>query len=180
MKADSRKTVDKPAQKQVAKAVEMEVAPLQECAVLLIVSLSCASFKKTDRVMAAAVAKTSEATPLIASAKLDTAQEMAKIAKESNCPLVAQAESVEADSLHKPVAKSPAPGTIFLYPERIPLKDGGFFNAERGMMFVPVNRSKKNSAVIAVEVYRFKRSEKANPETPPIFYLHGGPSFGGL
>jgi pimeloyl-ACP methyl ester carboxylesterase len=48
------------------------------------------------------------------------------------------------------------------------------------MMFVPVNRSEKNSAVIAVEVYRFKRSEKANPETPPIFYLFGGPSFGGL
>jgi pimeloyl-ACP methyl ester carboxylesterase len=93
--------------------------------------------------------------------------------------LSVQAASVEY-SFHKAVAKSPAPGTIFLYPERIPLKDGGFFNAERGMMFVPVNRSKKNSAVIAVEVYRFKRSEKANPETPPIFYLHGGPSFGGL
>ncbi len=77
-------------------------------------------------------------------------------------------------------AKSPEPGMLFLYPERIVLKDGGFFNAERGMMFVPVNRSKKNSTVIAVEVYRFKRSKKANPETPPIFYLHGGPSFGGL
>jgi pimeloyl-ACP methyl ester carboxylesterase len=69
---------------------------------------------------------------------------------------------------------------LFLYPERIVLKDGGFFNAERGMMFVPVNRAKTNSAVIAVEVYRFKRSEKANPGTPPIFFLHGGPSFGGL
>jgi len=77
-------------------------------------------------------------------------------------------------------AQSPEPGMLFLYPERIVLKDGGFFNAERGMMFVPVNRSKKNSAVIVVEVYRFKRSKKANPETPPIFYLHGGPSFGGL
>jgi pimeloyl-ACP methyl ester carboxylesterase len=77
-------------------------------------------------------------------------------------------------------ARSPEPGMLFLYPERIKLEDGGFFNAERGMMFVPVNRSKKNSAVIAVEVYRFKRSEIANPKTPPIFYLHGGPSFGGL
>lgn len=77
-------------------------------------------------------------------------------------------------------AQSPKPGKIFLYPERIKLKDGGFFNAERGMVFVPANRSKNNSAVIAVEVYRFKRSEKANPETPPIFYLHGGPSFPGL
>jgi len=83
-------------------------------------------------------------------------------------------------SFHNAVAKSPEPGMIFLYPERIKLKEGGFFNAERGMMFVPLNRSKQNSDVIAVEVYRFSRSEKANPETPPIFYLHGGPSFSGL
>jgi pimeloyl-ACP methyl ester carboxylesterase len=90
------------------------------------------------------------------------------------------AGSVCAQSFHTAAAKSPEPGMLFLYPERIVLKDGGFFNAERGMMFVPVNRSKKNSAVIAVEIYCFKRSEKADPETPPIFYLHGGPSFAGL
>ncbi len=84
------------------------------------------------------------------------------------------------DRLHNPAGKSPEAGMIFLYPERIKLKDGGFFNAERGMMFVPTNRSMKNSAVIAVEVYRFRASEKANPQTPPIFYLHGGPSFEGL
>jgi len=83
-------------------------------------------------------------------------------------------------SFHTGVAGSPKAGTIFMCPERIQLKEGGFFNAERGMMFVPLNRSKKNSDVITVEIYRFKRSEKANPETPPIFYLHGGPSFGGL
>lgn len=46
--------------------------------------------------MAAAVKKTSEATPLIAFAKTDTAEAMAKIAKENNCPLVAKAESIEA------------------------------------------------------------------------------------
>ena len=83
-------------------------------------------------------------------------------------------------TFHNAAAKSPEPGTIFLYPERFKLKAGDFFNAERGMMFVPVSRSKQNSDVIAVEVYRFRASEKANPETPPIFYLHGGPSFGGL
>jgi pimeloyl-ACP methyl ester carboxylesterase len=83
-------------------------------------------------------------------------------------------------TFHHAAARSPEPGMIFLYPERIRLKEGGFYNAERGMMFVPVNRSKQNSAVIAVEVYRFRASEKANPRTPPIFYLHGGPSFGGL
>ena len=91
-----------------------------------------------------------------------------------------QAESAEADSFHKAVAKSPAPGTIFLYPERIPLKDGGFFAAERGMMFVHVNRSDEKSAVIGIEVYRFKASGKVKPGTPPIFFLHGGPSFAGL
>ncbi|MCG8603966.1 alpha/beta hydrolase [bacterium] len=79
-----------------------------------------------------------------------------------------------------PKGKSPAPGTIFLYPERIKLKKDGFFNVERGMMFVPVNRSRKNSDIIAVEVYRFRASEKAQPGTPPIFVLHGGPGFGGL
>ena len=46
--------------------------------------------------MAAAVGKTSKASPLIGSAKTDTAEAMTKIAKENNCPLVAKAESVEA------------------------------------------------------------------------------------
>ncbi|MFC1729390.1 alpha/beta fold hydrolase [candidate division KSB1 bacterium] len=83
-------------------------------------------------------------------------------------------------TFHTAQAPSPEPGTIFIYPERIILRDGGFFNAERGIMFVPINRSDKNSAVIGIEVYRFKASEKAQPGTPPVFFLHGGPSFGGL
>jgi pimeloyl-ACP methyl ester carboxylesterase len=94
--------------------------------------------------------------------------------------LLVQTKSAESDSFHKAVAESPAPGTIFLYPERIRLKDGGFFAAERGMMFVPANRSDKKSTVIGIEVYRFKASGKAKPGTPPIFFLHGGPSFSGL
>ena len=76
--------------------------------------------------------------------------------------------------------KGPEPGTLFLYPERIALQDGGFFNAERGTLFVPENRSKEDSRVISVEVYRFRRSVDAAPDTPPIFFLHGGPSFRGL
>ncbi|MEL7119701.1 MAG: alpha/beta hydrolase [Bacteroidota bacterium] len=83
-------------------------------------------------------------------------------------------------SFHTAKSKAPEAGTIFLYPERIPLENGGIFNAERGMMFVPLNRSNPNSDVIAVEVYRFKASDKADPNTPPIFFLHGGPSFSGL
>jgi acetyl-CoA decarbonylase/synthase complex subunit gamma len=45
--------------------------------------------------VAAAVAKTGDSCPLIGRAKPDTAQAMAKIAKENKCPLVACADSVE-------------------------------------------------------------------------------------
>ncbi len=86
----------------------------------------------------------------------------------------------DAQSFHTAVAKSPDAGSIFIYPERIPLKDGGFFNAERGLMFVPLNRSNADSDVISIELYRFGRSKKADPSTPPIFFLNGGPGFEGL
>jgi acetyl-CoA decarbonylase/synthase complex subunit gamma len=48
--------------------------------------------------MAAAVGKTADAVPLLAAAKVDTAEPMAKIARENSCPLVAKAESIEAVS----------------------------------------------------------------------------------
>ncbi len=50
----------------------------------------------SPQAMAAAVAKTAKLVPLIANATLDTAQDMAKIAKENNCPLVAKADSIES------------------------------------------------------------------------------------
>lgn len=83
-------------------------------------------------------------------------------------------------TFHTAIAPAPEPGTMFFYPERIPLRDGGFAHTERGILFVPINRSKEESAVIGVEVYRFRASAKAQPGTPPIFFLHGGPSFAGL
>jgi acetyl-CoA decarbonylase/synthase complex subunit gamma len=46
--------------------------------------------------MAAAAAKTKESVPLLASATPDTAEEMAKVAKESGCPIVAKADSLDA------------------------------------------------------------------------------------
>ena len=73
-----------------------------------------------------------------------------------------------------------APGSFVMYPERILLKDGGFFNAERGLLFAPANRSNLSSGVVTVEVYRFKATEKADPKTPPFFLLPGGPRFRGL
>jgi acetyl-CoA decarbonylase/synthase complex subunit gamma len=46
--------------------------------------------------MAAAAAKTKELVPLLASATPDTAEEMAKIARENGCPIVAKADSLDA------------------------------------------------------------------------------------
>lgn len=74
----------------------------------------------------------------------------------------------------------PRAGRFHLYPERIVLESGGSFLADRGTMYVPANRSRPEGGVIAIEVYRFKASPKAEPRTPPIFYLHGGPRFEGL
>jgi pimeloyl-ACP methyl ester carboxylesterase len=76
--------------------------------------------------------------------------------------------------------RSPAPGTMWLYAERIPLQDGGYVNVERGIYFASANRMKPNANVIGVEVYRFRRSSKAPAAAPPIFFLPGGPTFQGL
>ncbi|HKQ73768.1 MAG TPA: alpha/beta hydrolase [Blastocatellia bacterium] len=76
--------------------------------------------------------------------------------------------------------RRPAPGTIFLYPERIRLKGGGLAEAERGMIFVPLNRSDTKGPVIGVEFYRFRARAGASANAAPIFRLHGGPGFRGL
>jgi pimeloyl-ACP methyl ester carboxylesterase len=76
-------------------------------------------------------------------------------------------------------AKAPAAGSMYLYPERIPLEGGALLTAERGVIFVPVNRTKPGSPVISLEVYRFGAT-RPDPGAPPIFLLFGGPSFGGL
>ena len=39
-------------------------------------------------------------------------------------------DAISGEAVQGP--KGPEPGTLFLYPERIALQDGGFFNAERG------------------------------------------------
>jgi pimeloyl-ACP methyl ester carboxylesterase len=80
---------------------------------------------------------------------------------------------------HK-VAPSPQAGSLWLYPERIRLKDGGYVTADRGYLFVPANRKNPSSDVIGIEVYRFRRSAAASKDTPPIFRLNGGPNWEGL
>ena len=85
----------------------------------------------------------------------------------------------QPDTFHRATGNAPPPGTIFLYPERIPGKDDQFINVERGFVFVPLNRSKPGGDVIAIEVYRFK-AEGGESNLPPVFQLYGGPGFPGL
>ena len=51
---------------------------------------------KSPDAMAAAVAEVADRVPLLGCAEAGTAEAMAKIARESRCPLVAKAESIEA------------------------------------------------------------------------------------
>ncbi len=59
-------------------------------------SLALILVTESPDAMAAAVARVKGAVPLLASAMPDTADAMAKIAKENGCPLVAKAQSIEA------------------------------------------------------------------------------------
>ena len=74
--------------------------------------------------------------------------------------------------------KAPEPGTFFVYPERVPIKGGGLASAERGLLFVPANRSDSSKGVVAIDVWRFKAAPPAS--SPPIVLLHGGPGWPGL
>ena len=55
-------------------------------------------------------------------------------------------------TFHTSIAPAPKAGSMFIFPERILMADGEFFNAERATMFVALNRSKTNSDVIALDV----------------------------
>ncbi|MHC4702173.1 MAG: acetyl-CoA decarbonylase/synthase complex subunit gamma, partial [Planctomycetota bacterium] len=50
---------------------------------------------QSPEAMAAAAGQVKDKVPLLSGATLDTAEEMAKVAKENNCPLVATAASIE-------------------------------------------------------------------------------------
>jgi pimeloyl-ACP methyl ester carboxylesterase len=77
-------------------------------------------------------------------------------------------------------ASGPSAGSLFRYPERVTLRDGGLLKAERGMLFVPVRRGDPESRTIGVEFYRFFGTSAEAASRPPVFQLRGGPGFPGL
>lgn len=77
-------------------------------------------------------------------------------------------------------ARAPEPGTLFLHPERFEKEDGSLGTVDRGVLFVPLNRSDPESGVVAVEFWRFRAAEGAPAGAPPIVRLRGGPGWPGL
>ena len=78
---------------------------------------------------------------------------------------------------------APDPGTLFLYPERVPLEDGSLATTERGLMFVPINRADTSRGVIAIDLWRFPAKTPTDvppADVPPVVLLHGGPGWPGL
>jgi len=63
--------------------------------------------------------------------------------------------------------------------EEVMLSDGKTIALEIGYMTVPENRSSPGRE-IKVEVARVRRQASADPATPPIFFLPGGPGFPGV
>lgn len=80
--------------------------------------------------------------------------------------------------INRGAAPPPAPGTIFLVPERVSLRDGTLAEGERGLVFVPMNRSDTSRGVVGVEVWRFRALRPTS--APPVFRLPGGPGHDGL
>jgi acetyl-CoA decarbonylase/synthase complex subunit gamma len=78
---------------------------------------------ESPEAMAEAVKQVKDMVPLLASATADSAEKMAKIAKENNCPLVAKAESIEALSELSEKIKAQGVEDIVLCPETSGLRD---------------------------------------------------------
>ena len=78
---------------------------------------------ESPEAMAEAVKQIKETVPLLASATANTAEKMAKIAKENKCPLVAKAESIEALSEMSEKIKAQGVEDIVLCPETSGLRD---------------------------------------------------------
>ena len=72
------------------------------------------------------------------------------------------------------------PGQVTLTPVSTALSDGSSYEFERGVLVVPQNREVAGGGVFELEFYRFPALPNADPNTPPIFHLNGGPGFTGL
>lgn len=110
--------------------------------------------------IAAALAQTAEDRPLVASAKAETVEAMAKIAKENNCPLVAKAKSI--DDLAELTEKIKSQGT-----EDIVLSFEGLSLAEqlRGFTRMRVLSLKKGFRPLGYPTLSVVQQDSADQQT---------------
>ena len=94
------------------------------------------------------------------------------LAIASGVPLAGSATGVHRDD--------ESPARLSMEPVQVPLSGGGSVTAERGKLRVPIVRADPQSKEIAVDVWRFHRVEGADPGTPPVFRLYGGPGWPGM
>lgn len=91
----------------------------------------------------------------------------------AGCGPARDADSDEGDASAAPASSEPRPGSYFTTPLFID-QEGVSAQAERGLFFVPENRTKPDSRVIPIHFVRF-RAKHAEPGRPPVFWLPGGP-----
>lgn len=66
-------------------------------------------------------------------------------------------------------------GSYLVTPDVIAAASGAPLEIERGLLFVPENRSNPDSRTIAVNFVRFPALKASTPRRPPVFLLPGGP-----
>lgn len=77
-------------------------------------------------------------------------------------------------------AASPPAGTAWIHPARFEKRDGTLGEVERGVLFVPVDRTSPEGGTLGLEFWRFRAGPEAPGGAPPIFVLRGGPGWPGL
>lgn len=74
----------------------------------------------------------------------------------------------------------PEVASLEMRPVEIELLGGGTVTVQRGELSVPIVRTDPKSKEITIDVWLFPRTPEADPDTPPIVRLHGGPGWPGF
>lgn len=77
-------------------------------------------------------------------------------------------------------AAQEAPSGLALDTVSAEIEEGRPYQFERGVLHVPQNRERPGSGVFELEFYRFPALPGADPATPPIVTLNGGPGWPGF
>lgn len=86
--------------------------------------------------------------------------------------------SPDRPTVQRLTSQGVTPRAVILTPDVIEDEEGRSIEVERGLFFVPENRRRSASRLIAVHFVRFPAVRPASPGRPPVFLLAGGPGWG--